>query len=72
MSQYQKLLSAQELKIEQKREIRHSLLQQCKMEDINLPFIDSGVSETDDVSGYDVIDHLYKLHLVTVVVTRDW
>jgi len=55
MSQYQKLLSAQELRIEQKKEARHSILQQCKIEDVFLPLNEGSLTieesqETENLS----------------------
>nr|CAB3266384.1 structural maintenance of chromosomes protein 1A [Phallusia mammillata] len=47
LSQYQKLITAQELKLEQKKETRHSLLQQCKMDDIPLPLKKGSMTEVD-------------------------
>lgn len=53
MSQYQKHLSAQELKTEQKKEVRHSLLQQCKMEGITLPMKRGNPAELDETQEID-------------------
>ncbi|XP_078487137.1 structural maintenance of chromosomes protein 1A [Ciona intestinalis] len=48
MAQFQKVITSQELKIEQKREQKHSLLQQCKMEDIPLPMKRGTMDDIDE------------------------
>jgi len=54
IAQMQKSVTGQELKVEQKKEMRHSLLQQCKMEDIPLPFKKGAMRDIEDssVSGF--------------------
>uniref|UniRef100_H2YW16 SMC hinge domain-containing protein n=1 Tax=Ciona savignyi TaxID=51511 RepID=H2YW16_CIOSA len=48
MTHFQKVITAQELKMEQKREQKHSLLQQCKMEDIPLPLKKGAIEDIDE------------------------
>ncbi|XP_076824452.1 structural maintenance of chromosomes protein 1A-like isoform X1 [Clavelina lepadiformis] len=47
VSQFQKLITSQELKLDQKRELKHSLLQQCKMGDISLPMKKGSAMDMD-------------------------
>uniref|UniRef100_H2YW11 Structural maintenance of chromosomes protein n=1 Tax=Ciona savignyi TaxID=51511 RepID=H2YW11_CIOSA len=51
MTHFQKVITAQELKMEQKREQKHSLLQQCKMEDIPLPLKKGAIEDIDESEG---------------------
>lgn len=49
MTQFQKLLATQEMKIDQKREQKHSILQECKMDDIQIPFKKGSFMDIDEV-----------------------
>jgi len=48
MTQFQKLLATQEMKIDQKREQKHSILQECKMDDIQIPFKKGSFMDIDE------------------------
>lgn len=50
ISHTQKSITAAELKMEQTRESKHSLLQQCKMEDIPLPLKSGSLADISDPS----------------------
>ena len=58
VSQLQKGITAQELKLEQKKEQKHSLLQQCKMEDIPLPFKKGAIQD---------IEHSVRISILTFI-----
>ena len=53
----QKSITAQELKLEQKKEQKHSLLQQCKMEDIPLPFKKGAIEDIEQSVTTCVLFH---------------
>uniref|UniRef100_H2YW14 Structural maintenance of chromosomes protein n=1 Tax=Ciona savignyi TaxID=51511 RepID=H2YW14_CIOSA len=70
MTHFQKVITAQELKMEQKREQKHSLLQQCKMEDIPLPLKKGAIEDIDESVNikFIFIKNVYKLAVLFLLL----